>query len=75
LGRDTSSAVALAALLATAGMVEKVLLKIETELTEKIPLVVTGSGAQVLESRLNQTCIMRPGLVLRGLALVAGCSS
>jgi len=75
LGRDTPSAVKLAALLATAGMVDKVLLEIEAELAEKVPLVVTGSGARSLEPRLNQTCIMRPGLVLRGLALVAGYSS
>ncbi len=75
LGRDTPTAVKLAALLATAGMVEKVLLEIEAELAEKVPLIVTGSGARALEPRLNQTCIMRPGLVLHGLALIAGYSS
>ena len=72
LGRDTPDGVALGALLATAGMVEKVMLGIEREQGVTLSLVLTGSAAAALAPRLERSCLMRPGLVLSGLALVAG---
>ncbi len=75
LGLDTGSAIRLAPLVATAGMVEQVMADLERRLGGTPRLILTGSDAPALAARLDRPFLLRPELVFDGLVLAAGGAS
>jgi type III pantothenate kinase len=72
VGRDTLSCVERGARLACAGLVDGCLRRLRKSVNGDIALVLTGGDASVLRDQIETPSILRPLLVLEGLAVRFG---
>lgn len=70
-GRDTAGCVEAGACAAVRGLVAEALFRVDQALGANVPFVVTGGAADKLKPALPSASLLRPALVLRGLALMA----
>jgi type III pantothenate kinase len=71
LGRDTGAALRAGALQATAALIERAAADARRRHGPATRLYLTGGGAAEVRALLRTTCLLRPNLVLRGLAVLA----
>lgn len=71
LAQDTATAVAAAALHASAALIERVMQEAQVNYIGTPALILTGSDALTVASVLNVPCKIDNGLVMKGLALLA----
>lgn len=71
IGRNTEEAMASAVCVGYPGMMDSLLDAIESELGERVHVVITGGDAQRLVPAMRHKCIHVPSLTLEGIASVA----
>ena len=71
IGRNTEEAMSSAVCVGYPGMIDSLLDAIETELGERVHVIITGGDAQMLVPAMRHECIHVPSLTMEGIACAA----
>lgn len=72
IGQNTRQAMSAAVRVGYPGMVDAILDAVESELGERISVILTGGDAETVAPLLRRKCKIEPLLTLQGIALAAG---
>lgn len=70
LGRDTASAMSTGIVHGTAGAVKNIIYGIESEIADKLKIILTGGFAKILSPVLKLSHTLRPNLIFEGMRII-----